>query len=71
MIEATDNMRVVDLCCGMGGLSVAARELEMAVVAGVDLNRSALRTFAKNFPQAEAIGGSVLSRTVYQRGNPS
>jgi site-specific DNA-cytosine methylase len=34
MITATANTRVVDLCCGIGGLSVAAREMGMQVVAG-------------------------------------
>jgi len=56
---AAGNVRVLDLCCGLGGLSVAARDLNMQVVAGVDLNSSALRTFARNFPQAEAIEGCV------------
>lgn len=59
--------RVIDICCGMGGLSVAARDLGMTVVAGVDLNPSALRTFSKNFPEAEAIEGSVRSRTVLEK----
>lgn len=59
--------RVVDLCCGMGGLSLAARDLGMAVVAGVDLNTAALRTFSKNFPEAKAIMGSVRSRTVMEQ----
>jgi DNA (cytosine-5)-methyltransferase 1 len=60
-------VRVVDLCCGMGGLSVAARDLGMTVVGGVDLSPNALRTFSKNFPEAEAIEGSVWSRTVVER----
>ena len=63
----THETRVVDLCCGMGGLSVAAREMGMRVVAGVDVNPSALRTFGRNFPEAEAIEGSVQSRTVLER----
>ena len=54
MIAATVNASVVDLCCGMGGLSVAARAMGMRVVAGVDVNPSALRTFGRNFPEAEA-----------------
>ncbi|MCX5727747.1 MAG: hypothetical protein NTZ28_02715 [Nitrospirae bacterium] len=29
MIAEADNTRVVDLCCGMGGLSVAARQMGM------------------------------------------
>ena len=32
--NAPANARVVDLCCGMGGLSVAAREMGMRVQAG-------------------------------------
>ena len=67
MMTATTDARVLDLCCGMGGLSVAARDLGMQVVAGVDLNPSALRTFGRNFPEAEAIEGSVRSGTVLKR----
>ncbi|MDO8473429.1 MAG: DNA cytosine methyltransferase, partial [Dehalococcoidia bacterium] len=59
--------RVLDLCCGLGGLSLAASDLNMHIVAGVDLNSSALRTFARNFPQAEAIEGSIRSSTVLER----
>ena len=61
------NMRVVDLCCGMGGLSLAARDLGMTVVAGVDLNPAALRTFSKNFPEAKALEGSVRSRMILEK----
>jgi site-specific DNA-cytosine methylase len=67
MIAVAGNARVVDLCCGMGGLSVAAREMRMRVVAGVDVNPSALRTFSRNFPEAEAIEGSVRSGTAGER----
>jgi len=66
--RATVAARVVDLCCGMGGLSVAAREMGMRVVAGVDVNLSALRTFSRNFPEAEAIEGRGPP---YQTGRPS
>lgn len=31
---AATSARVLDLCCGMGGLSVAAREMGMRAVAG-------------------------------------
>jgi DNA (cytosine-5)-methyltransferase 1 len=55
---------VVDLCSGLGGLSFAAKNLGMRVVAGVDLNSNALKTFEKNFPDAKAINGSVRSQTV-------
>ena len=59
--------RVIDLCCGLGGLSCAAKDLHMQVVAGVDINSNALRTFSRNFPQAEAIVGSIRSSTVLER----
>jgi DNA (cytosine-5)-methyltransferase 1 len=61
------NIRVLDLCCGMGGLSVAARQMGMTVVAGVDVNSSASRTISKNFPEAQAVEGNVQSRTVLER----
>ena len=58
---------VADLCCGMGGLSLAAKQLGLKVVVGVDLNASALKTFGRNFPEAEAIEGSVRSEKVLKR----
>lgn len=39
----------------------------MRVVAGVDHNASALRTFSRNFPLATAIEGSVRSNAVIER----
>jgi DNA (cytosine-5)-methyltransferase 1 len=56
---AAVRVRVVDLCCGLGGLSHAAKELGWEVRAGVDTNSRALRTFAHNFPEATAIQGCV------------
>lgn len=58
---------VIDLCCGLGGLSLAAKELGMSIVAGVDLNSTALKTFSRNFPEAQAIEGSVRSATILER----
>jgi DNA (cytosine-5)-methyltransferase 1 len=58
---------VVDLCCGMGGLSLAARNLGMRIVAGVDVNQQAARTFTKNFPEAEFVQGSVRSLKALRR----
>ncbi|MEK7677568.1 MAG: DNA cytosine methyltransferase [Verrucomicrobiota bacterium] len=54
----------VDLCCGLGGLSLAAKKLGLQIVAGVDVNSSALKTFSKNFPAARALEGSVRSKTI-------
>ena len=55
---------VIDLCCGLGGLSLAAQKLGFQIVAGVDVNSSALKTFSKNFPAAKALEGSVRSKTI-------
>src|SRR5437016_2994129 len=55
---------VIDFCSGLGGLSLAAKNLGLQVVAGVDVNPSALKTFAKNFPAAAALAGSVRSKTI-------
>jgi DNA (cytosine-5)-methyltransferase 1 len=58
---------VADLCCGMGGLSLAASSLGMRVTVGVDVNAQAVRTFSKNFPDAEFVEGSVRSSKVLRR----
>ena len=55
---------VIDLCCGLGGLSFAAKGLGLKIVAGVDVNSSALKTFLKNFPAAKVFEGSVRSKTI-------
>lgn len=55
---------VIDLCCGMGGLSLAAHEMGLHVAVGVDTNESSLRTFATNFPSVAALAGSVRSPKV-------
>ena len=58
---------VIDICSGLGGLSLAAKNLGLQVVAGVDVNASALKTFAKNFPNAIALAGSVRSISILER----
>lgn len=57
----------VDFCSGLGGLSLAGSNLGLQVVAGVDVNSSALKTFSKNFPDAVALAGSVRSTTILNR----
>jgi DNA (cytosine-5)-methyltransferase 1 len=52
---------VVDLCCGMGGLSLAAKQMGMRICAGVDSNLEATKTFKNNFPGTEVLVGSVRS----------
>ena len=55
---------VVDLCCGMGGISLAAKQLKMKVLAGVDIDPAATRTYQNNFPNAVALTGSVRSTSL-------
>lgn len=55
---------IIDLCCGMGGLSHAARESGLTVWAGVDKSREALSSFAVNFPRASAIQGKLADSEV-------
>jgi DNA (cytosine-5)-methyltransferase 1 len=64
---ANGRFRVVDLCCGLGGLSLSAKQIGMTVVAGVDTNAHALKTFSKNFPDAEALEGSIRSGKLLAR----
>jgi DNA (cytosine-5)-methyltransferase 1 len=63
----TQAAAVADLCCGMGGLSLAARELGMRVVVGVDVSAQVARTYSKNFPEAEFVQGSVRSPSVLRQ----
>lgn len=49
----------VDLCSGLGGLSLAAKQLGLAVVVGVDTDEDSLKTFAHNFPGAVAIKETI------------
>jgi DNA (cytosine-5)-methyltransferase 1 len=62
-----ESPRIADLCCGMGGLSLAARHLGMRIAVGVDVDKHAARTFTRNFPEAEFIEGSVRSLKVLER----
>lgn len=57
---------VVDFCCGLGGLSLAASQLGMRILGGVDLADSALSSFTMNFPDASVIQGSITSRKIRQ-----
>lgn len=51
----------------MGGISLAAQQLGMQVIAGVDVEPAATQTFQRNFSAAIAINGSVRSSKVLKR----
>jgi len=67
LVEKSTQPVVADLCCGLGGLSLAARQLGMRICAGVDHNTAAVKTFTKNFPKAEVLVGSVRSAKILDR----
>jgi DNA (cytosine-5)-methyltransferase 1 len=45
----------IDLFCGCGGISAGLREAGLEVVAGVDINKKYIQSFAHNFPKASVI----------------
>ena len=58
---------VIDLCCGMGGLSFAAKEAGLSIWAGVDTSQSALRSYAGNFRRASRIPGDVSDPAIVSK----
>lgn len=56
-------VRTLDLFCGAGGSSWGARAAGADIVAGIDAWELATRTFADNFPGAEAITRRISERS--------
>ncbi|MAF31024.1 MAG: DNA (cytosine-5-)-methyltransferase [Magnetococcales bacterium] len=52
---------VVDFFCGCGGTSAGLEKAGMDILAGIDIDQSALDTYKINFPKAEAIHESVTT----------
>jgi DNA (cytosine-5)-methyltransferase 1 len=57
---------VIDLCCGMGGLALAAEQLGMVPLLGVDLDRHAGRTFERNFGEGTFRLGDIADDAVIE-----
>lgn len=55
---------VVDLFCGAGGLSEGFRQAGFKVLAGVDYDETAGRTFAATHPEAVFLGGMIQDISV-------
>ena len=53
---------LLDLFCGMGGLSAGFREAGYAPLAGVDSDARLAEAYGKNFPGAEVFVGDVTDR---------
>lgn len=67
--KKTDNnkYKVVDLCCGAGGLSKGLEMTgEFEIVLGVDIHTSSLETFKLNHPNTNTILGDIRKITVEQ-----
>ncbi|MDD5700374.1 MAG: DNA cytosine methyltransferase, partial [Candidatus Nanoarchaeia archaeon] len=45
-------LRVIDIFCGAGGFSEGFREAGYKIIAGIDIDEEALKTFSRNFPEA-------------------
>ena len=62
----TRKWNVIDLCCGMGGLSYAAGISENSPVIGIDINPVALETYNTNLPRSKAINADVSTLTAVE-----
>lgn len=58
----------VDLFCGCGGISAGLDQAGYEVLAGVDIEKNFIKTFAHNFPNAQAITESVIDLTPVEFG---
>lgn len=62
-MESFKQWQLIDVCCGLGGLSLAAEQLGIKVIAGVDNSSAALTIYRKNFPAATVLEASVTSKS--------
>ncbi len=60
-------MNVIDLFSGCGGLSKGFMDAGCKVLLGVDIDRAALDSFAKNHPGAVALKGSLAEEETFGR----
>lgn len=56
----TNQKRAVDLFCGCGGISAGLQLAGYEVVAGLDVEKHYIATFAHNFPNAHTITDSIV-----------
>lgn len=55
----TRRKAVIDLCCGLGGLSLAAQNLGLQPIIGVDICKNALKTYQHNFAPIQSICSDI------------
>ena len=57
-------IKVLDLFCGCGGLSLGFEQAGFDIVGGIDINPHAVATFQHNFPKSVAIEGDLENLTI-------
>jgi len=53
---------VIDICCGLGGISLAAKQLGMNPLLGVDICENAMKTYEANFPEANILNLDITRK---------
>ena len=53
--------KFVDLFCGCGGLSLGFQMSGFDLIAGIDFNQAAIKTYKRNFASAQAICADILT----------
>lgn len=59
-MHSSRSKRAIDLFCGCGGISAGLELAGYDVVAGLDVEKKFISTFAHNFPNASAITDSIV-----------
>lgn len=59
MKKGTGSRTIIDLFCGAGGLSEGFRQAGFHVLAGLDCDEAAGKTFAATHPEATFLGGQI------------
>lgn len=52
-------INVIDFFCGCGGTSAGLQKAGMNILAGIDFDKNAIATYAKNFPNAHAFNTNI------------
>ena len=63
-------LKILDLFCGCGGLSLGFKKAKYKIEIGIDINESYLQTFSHNFPESKTLktdlsNGSFLKKISY------
>jgi DNA (cytosine-5)-methyltransferase 1 len=64
--DSASDWVAIDFCCGMGGLSLAARQAGCMPVVGIDISSNALETYRRNYPGAATVSTSVTSTAAWR-----